>query len=336
MGESVLLLLFALVGVFFAAQLFTNALEFIGEKLGVSEGVTGSIFAAVGTAMPETIVPLVAIIAGGGTVAVNHEVGLGAILGAPFMLGTLSLGVMAVFAGMKGGWHTHLRPEHTGIRRDIAVFLFGFGMATLTAFLPASWQSIRMLIALALLVTYFMYLLATIRASQKLVADGHATEMDQDLYAGKLLGPSLTLAVIQLTIGLVLLVLGARLFVGGAESLSDMLGISALVISLLIIPVATELPEKVNSVLWIRKRKDTLAFSNITGAMVFQGTIIPALGIMLMPWHFNDPHAVLPVVLALLGSGWLWVLTYRHRITPARLMVNAALYGLFILYVVFF
>jgi len=333
MGESLLLLLFALVGVFFAAQLFTNALEFLGEKMGVSEGVTGSIFAAVGTAMPETIVPLVAILAGGAATSVNHEVGLGAILGAPFMLGTLSLGVMAVFAGMKSGWHTHLKPEQSGVRRDVVVFLSGFGVATLTAFLPASWQSVRMLIAISLLVGYFMYLLATIRASHKLVADGHATETDQELYAAKLLGTSLPAAAIQLAAGLVLLILGARLFVSGASSLSDLLGISALVISLLIIPVATELPEKVNSVLWIRKRKDTLAFGNITGAMVFQGTIIPALGMMLMPWHFDDPHAILPVILALLGSGWLWFLTCKHRITPVNLMLNAALYGLFIIYV---
>ncbi|HXH71550.1 MAG TPA: sodium:calcium antiporter, partial [Mariprofundaceae bacterium] len=142
MGESLLLLLAALVVVFLAAQLFTNALEYLGEKLGVSEGVTGSIFAAVGTAMPETIVPLVAILAGGAAVEINREVGLGAILGAPFMLGTLSLGVMALFAGLKSGWQARLRPEHTGIRRDIAVFLSGFTLATLAGLLPEAWQAI--------------------------------------------------------------------------------------------------------------------------------------------------------------------------------------------------
>jgi len=42
------MLLFVLVIVFVAAELFTNALEIVGERTGVSEGVTGSIFAAVG------------------------------------------------------------------------------------------------------------------------------------------------------------------------------------------------------------------------------------------------------------------------------------------------
>jgi len=75
-----LTLLAALLLVFFVAQIFTNALEVLGERMGVSEGVTGSVFAAVGTAMPETIVPMVAILAGGASEAVNREVGLGAIL----------------------------------------------------------------------------------------------------------------------------------------------------------------------------------------------------------------------------------------------------------------
>jgi len=58
MIESLYLLLIALVIVFLAAEVFTNALEYLGERMGVSEGVTGSIFAAVGTAMPETIIPI--------------------------------------------------------------------------------------------------------------------------------------------------------------------------------------------------------------------------------------------------------------------------------------
>ena len=75
-----------------AAEVFTNALEHLGERLRISEGVTGSLFAAVGTAMPESMVPLLALFAGTDSVEVNQEIGVGAILGAPLMLSTLSLG----------------------------------------------------------------------------------------------------------------------------------------------------------------------------------------------------------------------------------------------------
>ncbi len=335
MLESLLILLAALLIVFAAAQVFTNALEFLGERLGVSEGVTGSIFAAVGTAMPETIVPIVAIVAGGANEAVNHEVGLGAILGAPFMLGTLSLGLMAVFAGLARGWTKPCAPEPTGLRRDLLAFVSGFGLAFAAALLPAAYTGTRLAVAILLVAGYFLYLMATIRASQSLVEDGHATEADQPLYAHRLLRlPEHGLvAAAQLVVGLVLLIWGARLFVHGAEDLSAMMGVSALVISLLIVPVATELPEKVNSILWIRRGRDTLAFGNITGAMVFQGTVIPAIGMLLMPWHIEDAHAFVPAVLALAGAGWLaW--SAMRGLTPRIMLAHLVLYAVFLVQVV--
>ena len=332
--ESIVNLVFALVVVFVAAEIFTNALEHLGERMGVSEGVTGSIFAAVGTAMPETIVPIVAILAGGASEAVNHEVGLGAVLGAPFMLATLSIGLMGWFAGRKRGFGTVLKPEMSGMNRDLSVFLAGYLLVVGAALLPADWQQAKVGVALSLFLIYFLYLLSTIRASRQLVDDGHATEADGALHVSHLLGDSTVVAVVQLVVGLVLLVAGAKMFVHGVELASSVLGVSALVVSLLIVPVATELPEKVNSILWVRKGRDTLALGNITGAMVFQGTVIPGVVMMLMPWNLEAGPAVAAVVLALLGNGWLWFLAKSGRLTGGFLSMSMLLYGAFIIYVV--
>ena len=330
MTATVTLLLLALGIVYLAAELFTNALEHIGERLGVSEGVTGSVFAAVGTAMPETIVPLVAILAGGAAESVNRDVGLGAILGAPFMLGTLSLGLMAFFAGRKRGWYALFTPESVGLNRDLRVFMLAFSLVIGAALLPESWESARIAFATALFMTYFLYLLKTIQASRALVADGHTTEADSPLYVSRLIGDAMPAVVLQLLCGLVLLVLGARMFVYGVQQASVLFGVSALAIALLVVPVATELPEKVNSILWIRRGRDTLAFGNITGAMVFQSTIIPAAGMLLMPWHFNDIHAALAVMFAVLGASWLWLISRVGWFRPWALMFNAGLYLLFV------
>src|SRR5439155_13856194 len=83
----------SLVLILAAAEYFTNGVEWVGEHFGLSEGVVGSVLAAVGTALPETILPLVAIALGH---ASGKEIGVGAILGAPFMLSTLSLFVVGV------------------------------------------------------------------------------------------------------------------------------------------------------------------------------------------------------------------------------------------------
>ena len=92
--------------------------------------------------------------------------------------------------------------------------------------------------------------------------------------------------VVQLIIAVGLVIAAAKGFVSGVEHLAEVLGIPVSALSLLIVPVATELPEKFNSIIWIRPGKDTMAVGNITGAMVFQGSLLPAIGILFLtrPW----------------------------------------------------
>ena len=126
MVELIIKLIIMLFVILLAAEIFTNALEHLGKKLGISEGVTGSLFAAFGTALPEASIPLLAIFAGTANVQLNQEIGVGAILGAPLMLSTLSTCVMAFSVLKKRGLQGIIKPEKTGFIRDLNFFLFAF------------------------------------------------------------------------------------------------------------------------------------------------------------------------------------------------------------------
>ncbi len=319
-------ILLMLVIILIAAEIFTNALEHLGEKLHISEGVTGSLFAAVGTAMPETLVPLLAIFGGTANAKVNEEIGVGAILGAPLMLSTLSLCLMAFAVLGKRGLQGHLQPERTGLTRDLNFFLMAFGLSCVALFVPHTNPAMRMALAAGMVLIYFVYIMLTLRASAKLVEDGHATEAEEKMFLARVGLPENMLTIlIQIGLGLGLLIFGAKGFIHDVEILSPQLGISALVLSLMIVPVATELPEKVNSILWIRKHKDTLAFGNITGAMVFQGTLLPAIGVMLTPWE--PQHEVLAgVIITLVAAAWMRLLVMRGQLRVWHLFLNGALY----------
>jgi cation:H+ antiporter len=131
--------------------------------------------------------------------------------------------------------------------------------------------------------------------------------------------------VLQIALGVILLIAGAKGFIYGVEHLATVFGVSALLVSLLVVPIATELPEKVNSVLWIRRRKDTLAFGNLTGAMVFQGSLLPAIGVMLTPWE--PRHEVFAgVAITLAGALWLRYVVSRGGLRVWHTMVNGVLY----------
>ncbi|KAF1066290.1 MAG: hypothetical protein GAK45_01970 [Pseudomonas citronellolis] len=322
----VLELLGMLLLILVAAELFTNALEHLGERLGISEGVTGSLFAAIGTALPETLVPVLALLAGTSNAQVNEEVGVGAILGAPLMLSTLSTCLVALAVIRHRGATGRLRPERSGLLRDLNFFLLAFVLATLAMFVPPQLPTYRIGLSVLLVLTYIGYITLTLRASRSLVDDGHGTEAENPMHVARIgLPTNLATILLQLAAGLALLVIGAKGFIHGVEGLSQLLGVSALLLALLIIPIATELPEKVNSILWVRRGKDTLAFGNITGAMVFQGTLLPAIGIMLTPWQ---PRVeVLTGVLITLGAAlWLRVNARRDGLPVWVLLGNGVLY----------
>ena len=125
---DLLVLAIAFVVILLGAELFTNGIEWFGRKLELAEGAVGSVLAAVGTALPETMIPIIAIAFGGGGEATD-AVGVGAILGAPFMLSTLAMfvtgvGVIAFRRAARerdpdGRRHHGPRPRHPLLRRRL-------------------------------------------------------------------------------------------------------------------------------------------------------------------------------------------------------------------------
>lgn len=316
-----------LVVILIAAEVFTNALEHLGARMRISEGVTGSLFAAIGTALPETMIPLLALFAGTGDRQLNQDIGVGAILGAPLMLSTLAMFLLLVTVIARRGTGGEFTPEPSGLRRDLNVFLVAFGIAAAALFIPQGTPVLRTALGIGLVVIYCFYILLTVRASSRLVEAGHSTEADKRMLLNWIgLPTNLATIVLQIALGLGLLIAGAEGFIHGVQRASELLGISPLLLSLLIVPIATELPEKVNSVLWIRRDRDTLAFGNITGAMVFQGTLLPAIGITLTPWQ---PHIVVlaGVIATLLAAAWLRLMLMRGALRVWHLAVNGILYA---------
>jgi cation:H+ antiporter len=143
------------------------------------------------------------------------------------------------------------------------------------------------------------------------------------------------LALFQVLFSLVLMVAGAHVFVSGLESLSRAWGMNPLLFSLLVAPIATELPEKLNSVNWTLKGRDTLAIGNITGAMVFQSTFPVSLGLLFTSWTISG-LALLSAVLALASALVLLVdISVRKKLSPATIMLGGVLYLLYALAIVY-
>jgi len=322
--KDILLLVMSLAIILSGAEVFTNGVEWLGKKLKLGEGAVGSILAAVGTALPETLIPVIAIFTGTGSG--GEEVGVGAILGAPFMLGTLALFILGVSVFF---FRHSNRPMyvHSGIIcRDLRFFIIVYSLAVIASFVQI--HSLKMLFVVVLTGAYLFYVYQTVRSSY---GSENSNEAMPSFYLSgkKNREPGLSVITLQVGIALLIIVLGAKIFADSVQNVALASGIPVLILSLIITPVATELPEKFNSVLWACRGKDALAMGNITGAMVFQSSVIPALGIALTPWIL-EPIALACAVLAILSALVQYMLLSRKKnLFPAGLLLGGAFYAVF-------
>lgn len=300
---DIVILAVSFVLILSGAELFTNGIEWFGHRLQLAEGAVGSVLAAVGTALPETMIPIVAIIGSGGAEHAN-EIGIGAILGAPFMLSTLAMfvtgvAVLSVARGRDLGETMLLEPAV--IFHDIRWFFVGYAIAIGAAFLPADLVWPRWAVAGVLLLLYALY----VREHFGAESAGGGSEDLRPLRLRRLDSPSrpsgmpprLRVITLQVAAAVALIVGGALVFVGAVEHLAAGLGVSAAILALIVAPIATELPEKLNSVIWVRQAKDTLAMGNITGAMVFQSMIPTVVALVFAPTAWSA-SAGAPIVFA--------------------------------------
>ncbi len=325
-----ILLIVALGIILLGATVFTNGLEWFGKKMNLSDGAVGSIFAAVGTALPETLVPIIAILFG--TKEAGHQIGVGAIIGAPFMLGTLALfisGVAVIYNRKKRTDYPIMRIDTHVMRRDMEYFLCLYGMAIAASFLGGH-PVVKTFMALTLLFVYGAYVLKTLRCENDVCHAVEEDDLEPCYFAPKSHDPHMTIIAAQVLGALLLIVWGSYIFVEKVQIIALSLGVSPFILAMIIAPIATELPEKFNSVIWIGKGKDTLAIGNVTGAMVFQGGVITAIGILMTEWQLN--HAALMTVLltfASVGVAYLQIRWKRH-LTPGTLMIGGFFYAIFI------
>ena len=171
--EQGLLLVVAFIIILLGAELFTNGIEWVGHHLDLAEGAVGSVLAAVGTALPETMIPLVAILLGGHAADASETadgIGVGAILGAPFMLSTLAMfvtGTAVVIRGRKRPDGDLMPVNPRVIGKDVTWFFGAYALAVGAAFLPSDAGILRLGVAVILLVLYGLYVKAHFAAESE-------------------------------------------------------------------------------------------------------------------------------------------------------------------------
>jgi cation:H+ antiporter len=356
----VVLLLACAVTIYFACEWFVNAVEWLGVQLKVGPVAVGTILAAAGTALPESVVTLVAVLFG--SAEHGNDIAVGAAMGGPLVVGTVAYGVTgamllwrrrnqrraalarAALKGAAGGRAagdtspaTAPPPSQPGgvdedgrllgvdlprLARDqrwfLAIFVFKVGLG-LVAFALKPWLGLLFFSA------YAVYFWREMRGTGE---HASADDLEPLKLQPRRAKPTRAAVLVQVAVTLALIFGASQLFVAQLEWAGPALGLPSVVVALLISPVATELPEVMNAIIWVRQGKTQLALANISGAMMIQATVPSGIGILFTPWLFDTPLVLAGIATMASITYLLWLLS-RNLLTAARLTGAAGLYVAF-------
>jgi cation:H+ antiporter len=320
---TIILFIGSAAAIYFACEYFVNGVEWVGRKLGIGETATGTILAAFGTALPESAVTFVAVAFGRD--AAQKDIGVGAALGGPLVLATISYSVVgfAMLWNRRRLGRTTLTVECDAgkLRSDqawfLGIFVIKIGLGLLV-FRYKPWLGALFLVA------YAVYLLRELRGEQV-----QSDEFLEPLKLHPKSDPGLGWSLLQTTLALVAIAIASKVFVGQLEAIGVWAGLSPQLVALLLSPVATELPETMNALIWVRQGKERLALANISGAMMIQATIPTALGLFYTSWVFSR-QLIVSGVITMVAVAILLGIFSRKAVNARLLLPLAALYAIFI------
>jgi len=321
MPVAVVALLLSAGFVYWACEYFVNGVEWVGRKAGISQNAVGTVLAAFGTALPESVVTFVAVVFGHNAEAKN--IGVGAALGGPLVLATIAYPIVGIMLLLTRAQRPNapIDVNRQRLCRDQGWFLLIFAFKIALGFLAFA---IKPWLGWLFLAAYVAYTWAEMRH------EGDAAEGDLEplMFQKSRESPAWLMITLQTLLALGVIFVASDVFVAQLNVIGPWLEIPSTVVALLLSPIATELPETMNAIIWIRQGKHRLALSNISGSMMIQATVPTALGLFFTPWLFDGALAIAAMVTAGAVAGLLLLLR-SNALTPVRLASFVLGYAVF-------
>ncbi|EGW40802.1 sodium:calcium antiporter [Desulfosporosinus sp. OT] len=323
MALTFVTLIISAILIYLSCELFVNGIEWVGLRYNISKNAVGTILAAFGTALPESVVTFIAVVFG--TNANQKDIGVGAALGGPLVLSTLAyaiVGLGIIFFRKKRVHGINIDLSNSKLGRDQLWFLGIFVFKVALGFVVFRGKPLMAFLFLAAYGLYFF-------TEMKETADNHNEILEPLKFRPKTKNPETRWVLVQTFLSLALIAVGSQVFVKNLDHLSLAIGIAPHIIALFLSPIATELPEILNAVIWVRQGKERLALANISGSMMIQATVPSALGILFTPWIF-DSYLALAGFFTMVSIAFLWLTLKKYQLSANKLVLAAGFYVCFV------
>ena len=294
---------------YFGAEGLVRGSASLATRLGISPLVAGLTIVAFGTSAPELSVSLSSALGG------HPDIALGNVVGSNIFNIAVILGIAALIQPLQ----IHL----SVIRRDIPVMI----ASSAIAFALIVSGGVSRLAGIGLVLGLVLYIYSTIRSGKK-EATNHTVGASID--ALPLISKHWAIDLVILLAGMGVLLLGSQLFVGGATSLAQALGVSDAVIGLTIVAVGTGLPELATSVVAALRRQTDIAIGNVVGSNIFNVLCVLGVTATVSPISASGIELRDASVMLVLGILLLPVALTNLKINRAEGAVFIGIYAIYV------
>lgn len=290
-----------LVALGFAAELLARGTEELEKRVG--EGLAGGIVLGLLTALPETIITLAALIEG------EYEVAFGSAIGGNVILFTLGIGLVGALYFLAWRTTATLSVEYAVENRFMIV-------ATLIMLAILAYGKIDFISGTILLSMYFYYVYYRVRKASK-------------ENSAKIVKIDYKKSVLELVVGTAILLALSGYFVNYVAEIASYLGVPAVWLSLIVVPIAGELEEKISGIrLAMRNREGaSLALISFVGSKIQNATFL--LGIIGFFTSYSI-YSSLAEYIAVIVSNLLGIITLYNR----KLSLTESIFLIFLYFVI--
>lgn len=223
---------------------FVDAAIWVAEVTNIPKILIGATIVALCTTLPELMVSTFAVASG------TPDLGVGNALGSIICNTSLILGISITFLPSRVSRRTFWV--------KCAFLLFSIIILAFFAFdLNISWMEGSVLVVL--LILYFFVNVRTAMNAR------YGKEIHQSVDTTK---KTVTRNLLKFLVGIVFIIIGARLLVDNGIIIAKALGVSDQIIGLTVVALGTSLPELITTVSAVMKREFSLSIGNILGANI--------------------------------------------------------------------
>lgn len=295
--------------------ILTLTIEEIGKRGKFTERFTGTVISPIFTAMPELVIIIIALVLVGKEP--GSEVAAGTIIGEPFMVSAIGFPVVALTLLL-----VRRKRKIEAIDPILSKSLIYFGLVFPIMLIPLffGFVAVRITVAAVLVLLYLVFLL---------FVKGKET-FEEEATSIRIRNRALLSLIVAS--GVVLLIGGSTMLVQGIDSLSLQTGINRELITILLVPIGTIVPETMNAIIWALRSKTSLAIGAMAGEEMYFATFFPALGILASQWVVTF-NGIVAILLTSSFSIALGLTTYRFRNAVYVYVIYLASFLIFLLFI---